>query len=149
MTTAAAVRVLVADDNADHRYLTVRALREAEGGPPVEVETVSDGEEALDYLYGRGAYADRARPHLMLLDLKMPRRSGLEVLAEVKADPRLRSMPVVVLSSSDRPEDVEATYRLGGNSFISKPAGMASLRDGLKEVTSFWTRTASLPEPGP
>lgn len=149
MMTARAVRVLVADDNEDHRFLTVRALRESEGGADLTVDTVSDGEAALDYMYQRGDYADRSRPHLVLLDLKMPRRNGLEVLAAVKADPKLRSIPVVVLTSSDRPEDVHATYELGGNSFVSKPAGMASLREGLQGVTSYWTQTASLPEPGP
>lgn len=149
MMTARSVRVLVADDNEDHRFLTVRALRETHDGVQLEVDTVSDGEEALDYIYRRGDYLEQARPHLVLLDLKMPRRNGLEVLEAVKADPELRAIPVVVLTSSDRQEDVDATYRLGGNSFVNKPSGMASLRDGLRGVSAYWTQTATLPDPGP
>ena len=140
------VRVLVADDNEDHRFLIVRALRGTEG-LELEVDSVEDGEEALDLLYGRGRFEGRARPHLVLLDLKMPRMSGLEVLERVKADPNLRDIPIVVLSSSDRPEDVSDTYMLGGNSYVTKPATLAGLRAGLQELSHYWTRLASLPEP--
>ena len=137
MTT---LRVLVADDNEDHLFLTVRALREV---PDVQldIETAADGEEALDAVFG-----DRP-PNLILLDIKMPKLNGLEVLERVKADDRLRKIPVVVLTSSERPEDVDATYRLGGNSYVTKPSTGAGLREGLRRVSSYWTSLATLPEP--
>lgn len=138
MTT---LRVLVADDNEDHLFLTVRALQEV---PDVEldIETATDGEEALDAVFG----GDRP-PNLILLDIKMPKLNGLEVLERVKADARLRSIPVVVLTSSERIEDIAATYRLGGNSFVTKPSTGVGLREGLRRVSSYWTSLASLPEP--
>jgi CheY-like chemotaxis protein len=137
MTT---LRVLVADDNEDHLFLTVRALQEV---PDVQldIETAIDGEEALEAAFGERP------PHLILLDIKMPKINGLEVLERLKADDRLRKIPVVVLTSSDRPEDVDATYRLGGNSYVTKPSTGAGLREGLRRVSSYWTALATLPEP--
>ncbi|GAC1378408.1 MAG: response regulator [Acidimicrobiales bacterium] len=142
----AAVRVLVAEDNEDHRFLTVRALRQA-GGDGVSVEAVADGEQALDFLYRRHGYEDRERPHLIVLDLKMPRLGGLQVLETVKADEGLRSIPVVVLTSSDLARDVNDAYRLGTNSFVTKPAGTEVLK-GLLAVGQYWLGgMTSLPEP--
>jgi CheY-like chemotaxis protein len=137
---------LVADDNEDHLFLTVRALREVPG-VELEIETAKDGEEALDAVYRRGRFVDGRPPHLILLDIKMPKVNGLEVLERVKADERLRRIPVVVLTSSERPEDVAATYRLGGNSYVTKPATGSGLREGLRRVSSYWTALATLPEP--
>jgi CheY-like chemotaxis protein len=134
------VRVLVADDNEDHLFLTVRALRDVEG-VHLEIEGVSDGAQALDFVYRRGAYADRERPHLVLLDIRMPKVDGLEVLARMKDDPELSTIPVVVLSSSDRDEDVEATYERGGNSYVTKPSGSSALRT----MARYWTRDSVLP----
>jgi CheY-like chemotaxis protein len=139
------VRVLVAEDNVDHQFLTLRALRSVEG-VEVDAEAVSDGEAALDFVYQRGAFADRARPHLILLDLKMPKINGLEVLERLKEDAELRTIPVVVLTSSERPEDVSATYDRGGNCYVTKPAGPGVLRD-LTALSRFWTGVATLPEP--
>ena len=142
----AAVRVLVAEDNEDHRFLTVRALRQA-GGDGVSVEAVADGEQALDFLYRRHGYEDRERPHLIVLDLKMPRLSGLQVLERVKADQDLCSIPVVVLTSSDLARDVNDAYRLGTNSFVTKPAG-TEVPKGLLAVGEYWLGgMTSLPEP--
>jgi CheY-like chemotaxis protein len=138
------VRVLVAEDNEDHLFLTVRALRDLEG-VRLEVETVRDGEEALDFVYRRGRFTSRELPHLILLDLKMPKVNGLEVLEQLKADETLRTIPTVVLSSSERPEDVNETYRLGGNSYVTKPGSAAGLRDGLRRVGQYWTSLASIP----
>jgi CheY-like chemotaxis protein len=143
-TTEQSVRILVADDNEDHLFLTVRALRDLEGVKLV-VETVRDGEEALDYMYRRGRFVGRPRPHLILLDLKMPKVNGLEVLEQVKGDDELRSIPTVMLSSSERPEDVSETYRLGGNCYVVKPGNAAGLRDGLRRMGQYWTSLASLP----
>ena len=137
MTT---LRVLVADDNDDHIFLTVRALQEM---PDVrlEIETAADGEEALGVVYGRRP------PHLILLDLKMPKVNGLEVLERLKSDERLRTIPIVVLSSSERQEDVDTAYRLGTNSYVTKPATGAGLREGLRRVASYWTTLVTLPGP--
>ena len=141
------VRVLVAEDNEDHLFLTTRALRETNHGVRLEVQGVRDGEEALDFFYRRGQFKDAPRPHLLLLDLKMPKVDGLEVLERIKRDPELRSIPVVVLTSSDRPEDIEETYRRGGNSFVTKPVSPNGMQEGLRDITDFWMHVASLPEP--
>ncbi|GAC1532243.1 MAG: response regulator [Acidimicrobiales bacterium] len=142
----AAVRVLVAEDNEDHRFLTVRALRQA-GGDEISIEAVEDGKEALDFLYRRHGYEDRERPHLIVLDLKMPRLSGLQVLRTVKADESLRTIPIVVLTSSDLTRDVDDAYRLGTNSFVTKPAGTEVLK-GLLAMGQYWLGgMTSLPEP--
>lgn len=143
---ATGVRVLVAEDNEDHRFFIIRALREASGGELV-IESVADGADALDFLHRRGEFADRLRPHLMILDLKMPRVDGLQVLDEVKGDPELRSIPIAVLTSSDRKEDVDASYQKGGNSYIIKPTSFARMREWLETVNEFWTEVAVLPEP--
>lgn len=142
----APVRVLVAEDNEDHLFFITRALRAMEGAV-FEVDTVQDGAEALDYVYQRGRYSDRLRPHMILLDLKMPRVQGLEVLAELKADPTLRSIPIAVLTSSDRQQDVDASYRAGGNTYVIKRPTFHGLREELQAVSDFWTHTAALPEP--
>ena len=131
------VRVLIAEDNADHLYLATHALRSIPG-VRMEVATVRDGEEALEYLHGEGPHADRSLPHLVLLDLSMPRKGGLDVLREVKHDAALSHIPVVVLTSSNRPEDINAAYDLGANCYVQKSQGLSSL-------ASFWTTTADLP----
>jgi CheY-like chemotaxis protein len=133
--------VLVADDNQDHLFLTVRALREVPG-VELEIQTAADGEQAL-----QAVYEGDKPPHLILLDIKMPKINGLEVLERIKSDERLRAIPIVVLTSSERPEDINAAYRLGGNSYVTKPASGAGLREGLRRVSSYWTALASLPEP--
>lgn len=141
-----AVRVLVAEDNEDHLFFITRALREASGDQLV-VESVTDGADALDFVYRRGQFSGRRRPHLILLDLKMPRVDGLQVLEQLKGDPELRSIPIAVLSSSDRREDVEESYRRGSNTYIVKPTSYALMREWLQTVNDFWTEVATLPEP--
>lgn len=137
------VRVLVAEDNEDHRFFAVRALKRVEG-VEIEVEGVADGQQTLDYVYRRGAYADRALPHLIFLDLKMPKVDGLAVLETIKGDPDLAPIPVVVLSSSDRPEDIEAAYRNGTNSYVTKPT-VGDPSNDLKCVATYWTSRQVLP----
>ncbi|HEX7165585.1 MAG TPA: response regulator [Acidimicrobiales bacterium] len=138
------VRVLIAEDNEDHRFLTVRALQDV---PDVDlaIETVADGEEALDYVHGRRAYAGKQRPDLVLLDIRMPKVDGLEVLRQLKADPSLRTIPTVVLSSSDRAEDINTAYELGSNSYVTKPATASGMRAGLRQLGEYWTLLAALP----
>lgn len=143
-----AVRVLVVEDNEDHRFLTVRALRDVED-VELEIETVADGEEALDYINQRNGFDDRPRPDLVLLDIRMPKVDGLEVLRRMKSDPELRQIPAVMLSSSDRPEDIGTAYALGSNSYVTKPATAAGMRNGLRQLGEYWGRLVSLPTSHP
>lgn len=138
-------RVLVADDNEDHRFLIVRALEGVEGSS-LHVEQVANGEEALDRIYSRGQYEFMPRPHLVLLDLKMPRMSGLDVLERVKQDDDVRQIPIVVLTSSERSEDIDAAYKAGTNCYVTKPSNLSGLRSGLERVARFWTQLAALPQ---
>ncbi len=139
-----AARVLLAEDDVDHAFFTVRAFKDAHG-EQVEMHTVRDGEEALDYLHRRGEFSDVARPHLIVLDLKMPKVNGLEVLERIKADADLRTIPIVVLSSSDRPEDVRMSYDRHANSYVTKPASLTGLREGVREMARYWIDVAKLP----
>lgn len=138
------IRVLVADDNEDHVFLTLRALQDVDG-VRIEVESVADGEEALDYVHKRGAFEGRPAPHLILLDLKMPKVDGFQVLQEIKTHPDLKTIPVVVLSSSDRQQDVDAAYRAGSNSYVIKPAHPGGFRKGIEDLSDYWSRLAQLP----
>ena len=139
------VRVLVVDDNEDHRFLIERALRQLDG-VRLEVTSVGDGEEALAHLHGEDS-TDLARPHVVLLDLRMPRLGGLDVLAEVKNDPELRRIPVCVLTSSDRRDDVDRAYQSGTNAYVVKSQSMGGIRQALAGVAEFWGGLAALPDP--
>jgi CheY-like chemotaxis protein len=129
------VRVLVAEDNEDHLFLTTIALQSTPGAD-VEVIGCRDGVEAMDRLSAARGPADH--PDLVLLDLSMPRRNGIQVLADIKGDDALSTIPVVVLTSSDQPDDIRACYELGANSYVTKGGD-------LSDVVSYWLRTASLP----
>ncbi|MBA3393914.1 MAG: response regulator [Deltaproteobacteria bacterium] len=115
-----------------------------------EFYTVSDGEELLDFLHHRGAYAPPAlspTPGLILLDLNMPRMDGREALAAIKADPDLRRIPVVVMTTSQAEQDITRSYDLGTNSFISKPITLAGLIEVTKVLGHYWFQIVRLPEP--
>ena len=131
-------RILLAEDDPRDVELTLRGL--AEYRLANEVFTVSNGEEALDYLRRRGKFSDRAEglPVVILLDLKMPLVSGLEVLQELKTDERLRQVPVVVLTSSREDSDLEECYRLGVNAYVVKPLGFPEFVEAVKTVGMFW-----------
>lgn len=137
-------RVLLAEDNEDHAFFTTRAFKDAHGDD-LDMQTVSDGEQLMDYLHQRGAYPAAKRPHLIVLDLKMPKKGGLEVLLEIQEQPELRVIPVVVLSSSERPEDIGESYARGANSYVTKPATLSGLREGVGEMARYWMDIASLP----
>jgi CheY-like chemotaxis protein len=147
MQTKERRRVLVVDDNPDHLLLTRRALSAYTNHVELVIDTVDSGSEALAYLKQEGDYGDQPRPHLILLDLKMPGMSGFDVLDAIKSDPTLRKIPIVVLSSSDRPEDIAEAYDLGSNSYITKQVTIAGIREGLNEVADYWFDKSSLPEP--
>ncbi len=138
-------RILVVDDNPDHRFFIKRAL--AGVGTDMAVDTVSDGEEALGFLRAEAPFEDRKAPHMVLLDLRMPRLSGLEVLAEMRKDDALRAVPVVVLTSSDRPQDVREAYEAGTNSYVVKSGDVEGLRREIASLSEFWMGTSRVPEP--
>ena len=113
-----------------------------------DLKFVEDGEDLLDYLYRRGKYTDPAsapRPGLILLDLNMPKKDGREALREIKADPDLRRIPIVVLTTSKAEEDIYRTYDLGANSFIAKPVKFESLVALMKEIKRYWIEIVELP----
>ncbi|MBN8469791.1 response regulator [Corallococcus exiguus] len=135
--------LLVEDSDPDAEAL----MRIAKRLPlPVPVVRVRDGENALDYLYRRGAYADVERPVLILLDLHMPGINGRQVLATLKADPDLRAIPVIIFSSSVEAGDVEGAYADGANSYLFKPEVGPQLQATAEALHAFWFRAARLPE---
>lgn len=140
--------ILMADDDDDDRLLAQDAL--SESNVPGDLHFVHNGEELLDYLFHRGNYAQAAtapRPGLILLDLNMPLKDGREALREIKADPDLRRIPVVVLTTSKADTDVGAIYELGANSFISKPFQFDALVSVMKVLGQYWFDTVELPAP--
>jgi two-component system, response regulator len=132
--------VLLADDNATDAELTIRALEI--GGVSQQVVWVQDGEAALHYVFRSGMYAKRApgNPCLMLLDLHMPKVDGLEVLAQIKADPRTRSTPVVIMSSSDQESDMVSSYAAHANSYIVKPVDFRQFTEQVAMLGQYWTK---------
>ena len=144
--TAKAITILYADDDAEDRMLVKDAW--AENRLANELHFVEDGEELMDYLRRRGSYthlADQPLPGMILLDLNMPRKDGREALQEIKADPRLRSIPVVVLTTSKAEEDILRAYDLGVNSFILKPVTFQSLVDLTLTLSKYWFEVVELP----
>ena len=140
------ITILLADDDADDRMMASEALEESRLAN--DLRFVEDGEELMDYLCRRGKYAgpgDAPRPGLILLDLNMPRKDGREALAEIKADTELRSIPIVVLTTSKAEEDIYRTYDLGVNSFITKPVVFESLVEVMKALGRYWFEIVELP----
>lgn len=138
--------ILLAEDDPDDRMFAMRAFEESHLAN--SIHCVEDGEELLDYLYRTGAYATPAsapRPDLILLDLNMPRKDGREALQEIKADPYLRRIPVVALTTSQEEEDVCRLYDLGVNAFVSKPVTFDGLCHAVKAIGHFWFDIVQLP----
>jgi CheY-like chemotaxis protein len=143
------ILILMADDDEDDRLMARDALRA--GRLANELRFVVDGEDLLDYLRQRGAYAAPGaapRPGLVLLDLNMPRKDGREALAEIKADPELRRIPVVVLTTSRAEEDVLRSYDLGVNSFVTKPVRFDELVRVMSALGRYWFEVVELPPDG-
>ena len=141
----AAAEVLLVDDSVDDVELAVNVL--ATYWPAERITTVHDGAEARDYLYCRGKYANRppVNPALVLLDIKMPKVDGLDVLRTIKNDQRLKTIPVVMLSSSREERDVNDSYRDGSNAYVVKPLVFAEFHAAIKKLGAFWLSTNELP----
>jgi CheY-like chemotaxis protein len=140
-------RILLIEDDPKDVELTLTALEEYHLAN--EVVVARDGEEALDYLYRRGTFAERSNdnPAVLLLDLKLPKVDGLEVLQQVKSDEKLRLIPVVVLTSSHEEKDMVASYRLGVNAYVVKPVDFHEFVNAIKELGVFWA-IINQPPPG-
>jgi CheY-like chemotaxis protein len=146
MTNRERITILMADDDPDDRLLVQDAFDEIRLDNPLVF--VEDGIELLDYLHRRGAYTHLAGtplPGLILLDLNMPKKDGREALKEIKQDPALRTIPVVILTTSNAEEDILRTYDLGTNSFIVKPVTFDKLVEIIRKVTQYWFEIVRLP----
>jgi CheY-like chemotaxis protein len=142
------IDILLVEDNADHAALTTRALRD--GNMLNEIFWVKDGEEAIDFLFHRGRYADAVRaprPGLILLDIRLPKLDGHEVLRHIKSDPALRIIPVVMLTTSERDDEIHACYDAGANSYVSKPVKFTDFVQTIKSVKLYWVMVNHLPDP--
>ncbi len=140
------ITILLADDDPDDRQLTREAF--LENRLANRFDTVEDGEELMEYLNRRGKYADlkgTPLPGLILLDLNMPRKDGREALKEIKADPELRRIPIVVLTTSKADEDIVRSYDLGVNSYVTKPVTFKSLVELVKVLGVYWFEVVQLP----
>jgi CheY-like chemotaxis protein len=139
------ITILLADDDPDDVVLTREALASAR--LQNDLRTVSDGVELLDYLRRRGKYAggDAPRPDIILLDLNMPRMDGREALTEIRSDPALKAIPIVVLTTSRAEADIVATYELGVNSFISKPVTFPGLVEVMSALKRYWFEIVAIP----
>jgi CheY-like chemotaxis protein len=138
--------ILIADDDAEIRMLVAEAL--AENPVPKELHFVQDGEELMDYLHRRGKYMAASaspQPGLILLDLNMPKKDGREALQEIKANPDLRHISVVILTTSKAEDDIYNTYKLGANSFIIKPRTFQDLSRVMSNLVQYWFETVELP----
>jgi CheY-like chemotaxis protein len=129
--------ILLVDDSADDVQLVLSALKRV--SLKNDVITLSDGSEAIDYLYRQGDFTERRDPIVILLDIKMPKMNGLEVLARIKADEKLRNIPVVMLTSSNQHSDIERCYGLGTNAYVVKPVAFAHLVEVIRYLGVFWT----------
>jgi two-component system, response regulator len=125
--------ILLVEDNSDDEQLTLRAMRQSE--VPNIIRVARDGAEALDHLYGPNS---TRLPDLILLDLKLPKVSGLEVLQKIRSEPKTRSLPVVVLTSSDEERDIVESYNIGANSYIRKPVDFDEFIDAVRQLGVYW-----------
>jgi len=131
--------IMVVEDNPDDEELTLRALRQAKIAN--EIVVTRDGNEALEFVFGTGQYAGRdldRMPAVILLDLKLPKLNGLEVLKRLRSDPRTKLIPVVVLTSSSEDEDMLRSYQVGANSYVRKPVEFASFANAVSQLGMYW-----------
>jgi CheY-like chemotaxis protein len=137
------IQILLVEDNPGDVRLTVEALRGARVAN--ELHVVGDGQAAIDYLRRRGSYSDAPRPDIVLLDLNLPRLDGREVLADIKSDPDLSMIPILVLTTSSAEEDIARSYELHANCFVSKPVDFTQFIDAVRSLEGFWLKIVKLP----
>ena len=141
--SGAPIEILLVEDNPGDVRLTQEAVREAKIRNTLNV--VNDGEEAIAYVRRQGEYADRPRPDLILLDLNLPRKDGREVLQDLKSDPDLHRIPVVVLTSSAAEQDILRTYDLYANAYVTKPVDLEQFMHVVSSIQDFWLNIVKLP----
>jgi two-component system response regulator len=141
----APVDILLIEDNPGDVLLIQQALRDNK--IRIRLHVVHDGEAGLQFLHAEGAYRAAVRPDLILLDLNLPRKDGRQVLAEVKADPNLRSIPIVVLTSSHAEEDIARAYNLNANCYVQKPLDLEQFNKVVHSIENFWFTIVNLPPP--
>jgi CheY-like chemotaxis protein len=143
LATTPAMAVLLVDDDPGDVLMIEEALESI--GAPRNVHVVNDGEEAVAFLRRTGAFEDAPRPDVILLDLNMPRMDGRQVLAEIKNDPELRSIPIVVLTTSQAPSDILSSYSLHANAYVTKPMNLDGLTEVVRRIDHFYAKIAALP----
>jgi len=143
MSAAKRIQILLVEDNPDDVLLTAEVVRETR--IPSDLHVAMDGEEAMDFFHRRDPFADAPVPDLVLLDLNLPKKDGRQVLVELKADPRLRRIPVIVLTTSAAERDVLHAYDTHVNAYVRKPVGYAALLDVVRSIQAFWIGSALLP----
>ena len=144
--TEKAVRMLLVEDDPSHRLLIRKNLENH--GVTNDINEVEDGQEALDYIYGVGEYADRKKypmPGIVILDIKMPRVDGFGVLERLKSDPKMKHIPVIMLTTSSRDEEIARGYEYGANAYVTKPLDFADFAKKLHDLKMFWVLTAEIP----
>lgn len=142
------IDILLVDDNPGDIMLIKEALAETDVEP--EVFSIQDGIEAIRFLRRESPFSDAPRPAMIMLDLKIPRKDGRQVLAEIKSDPHLAITPVIVFSGSDAPQDIAACYALHANCYIVKPRDLSGMTETIKSLVDFWLKKVKLPlEPNP
>jgi chemotaxis family two-component system response regulator Rcp1 len=137
------IHILLVEDNPGDVRLTREALRGARVANDLHV--VGDGEEAIEYLRRRGRYVDAPRPDIVLLDLNLPRLDGRDVLIDIKSDPDLAKIPIIVLTSSSAERDIQSAYELHANCYISKPVDFTEFLEAVRSLEGFWLRIVRLP----
>jgi CheY-like chemotaxis protein len=140
------IEILIVEDNPHDAEMAIRAFKKNKLAN--EIKVVEDGEEALDFIFARGAYSHRSitcRPKIILLDLQLPKINGLEVLKEIKQNPETKIIPVVMLTSSKQESDLVESYQLGVNSYIVKPVDFEKFVDAVREIGSYWLLVNHIP----
>jgi len=137
------VDILLVEDNPGDVELTEHALGRSQ--TPATLRVVADGEEAMDFLRRKGGHASAPRPDLVVLDLNLPKKDGREVLADIRSDPNLKHLPVIILTSSSADSDIENSYSLGANCFVTKPTDLKDYRNVVGAIDNFWLNVATLP----